>query len=60
MLEILSLRIQVIQNDIRIPLMTCSKDKHLEKLIRKLQTFFSIGSDVESSIKNFARLKIYV
>ena len=57
MLEVLIVRINMVENHICVPLMTRCENSYLIVLIHNLQHLMSVWPDIEASLVVFARLK---
>ena len=63
-LDILVFRVDVVDNDICVPLMTGSKHNHFEVLVNQFQHLPRVWPDVESRLQDFSRherdIKIHI
>jgi len=53
-LNVYSFRINIVQNNISVPLVTSCKANHLKVLIYHFKAFFSVRSNIEASLEYFA------
>lgn len=54
MLDVFVLRVEVIQNHIRVATVTGSEDDDLEVFAEILKDFLGVGTDVDSSLDDFS------